>query len=301
MNRTPIPEPRKEPGPRLRAAKSIEPACIIFAGGCWSDRGICGATMWDSCMDFVHWLWDFPCKKASEFRNIKLYKVKQSDRSSPSTETHPHTAANHPNLIPYTLPIQSHYNPPLSYIQFEVQNPTFAWLLEAPWALFDFQHCDMLMVDWEEVKLTSFLIFADNLFDGTSFGFVDLLNICLATLASTKAARGIHRALETVILPAEDVISVLTISGVVTCAQDKWLSSCRPVCLIVELGGIPDYFVHELRDADRVSGWACSSQCKEVRWVADWICDVILVIRRVEIDTIPAARFLLVVVSMSLR
>lgn len=129
------------------------------------------------------------------------------------------------------------------------------------------------------MRLTSVLIFADNLPDRARLCFVDFLNVGLATLASTKAARGIHCALETVILPSEDVISVLPISGIVACAQDKWLSCGWPICFVVELGGIPNDFVHELRDADRVRGRARASKLKEVRRVPGRVSDVILVVR----------------------
>lgn len=57
----------------------------------------------------------------------------------------------------------------------------------------------------------------------------------------------------------------------------------------VELGGIPDDLVHQLRNPHRMGRRAGSSQAQECGRATDGICDVVFVVRAVEVLAIPAA------------
>lgn len=102
------------------------------------------------------------------------------------------------------------------------------------------------------------------------------------------AARGVHGALKRIALPAKDVIGVLTVARHVTSGKCKGLSGGWPLGLVVELGGVPDNLIHELRDADRVGGRAVATQAQEGGGTADGIGDVVLVVGTVKVLSIPA-------------
>ena len=63
----------------------------------------------------------------------------------------------------------------------------------------------------------------------------------LVAAGRTKAPVGIHRSLQRVSLPAEDVIGVLAIAGVIPSAEVKGLGAvCGPVGFVIEGCSIPD-------------------------------------------------------------
>ena len=102
----PYPYLREGPGSRLRAAKSIQPVNALtrhiasLPGRYSTARGTRGAMMWGRCMEFVQCLFEVACKTTSEFRNIKLYKVKQSERSSSPAKTYLHRSSEAPEPNP---------------------------------------------------------------------------------------------------------------------------------------------------------------------------------------------------------
>jgi hypothetical protein len=63
-----------------------------------------------------------------------------------------------------------------------------------------------------------------------------------ATAVGTHTALGIvHSLLERVVLPAENVVSVLSITGVISSRKDERLRAVGgPLGFVVELAGIPD-------------------------------------------------------------
>lgn len=81
----------------------------------------------------------------------------------------------------------------------------------------------------------------------------------------THAVRCIHALLELIVLPAENVVAVLSEAGVVAVAEVERLRAVGgPEALVVEWGSVPDNFVHELRDADGVSRGAAATETEEV-------------------------------------
>ena len=82
----------------------------------------------------------------------------------------------------------------------------------------------------------------------------------------------------------------------VHCAEDEWLlGAVGPHRLVVELGGVPDDFQHQLRDPDGVGGRAGTSEAEEGGRTTDRVRNVILVVRAVEIFAVPAATQMLLV------
>lgn len=133
------------------------------------------------------------------------------------------------------------------------------------------------------------MVFLDGGLDVARLGGVDDLVLQVLALG-THAARSIHTLLELIILPAKDVISVLTVAGVVAVAEVEWLGSVRgPLALVVEGSGVPDNLVHELRNPDGVGGWAAASQAKEVGRAGSRVGNVRLVVWAVQVLSVPAA------------
>jgi hypothetical protein len=107
-------------------------------------------------------------------------------------------------------------------------------------------------------------------------------------LATDIRAR-IHGPLERVILPAEDVVSVLSVTGGITVGEDEWLGAISGE-LAVELAGIPDDLEEEKGHASGVGGGAASN-VEEETVTADGalgVSHVRRVVRGVEILSIPA-------------
>jgi hypothetical protein len=85
---------------------------------------------------------------------------------------------------------------------------------------------------------------------------------------------------------------VLAQAGVVTGAENEGLRAVGgPLRLVVELGGVPDDLVHELRDADRVRRRAVAAQAEEVGRARGGVRNVSLVVGRVQVLAVPAAGF----------
>jgi hypothetical protein len=100
----------------------------------------------------------------------------------------------------------------------------------------------------------------------------------------------IHALLEFIILPAKNVVTVLSETGVITVAQIEGLGAVgRPKALVVERGSVPDDLVHELRNTNGVGGRAAASEAEEVRRARGRICHVSLMVRRVEVLPVPTA------------
>ena len=67
--------------------------------------------------------------------------------------------------------------------------------------------------------------------------------LCLqAATVGTHAALGIiHSLLERVVLPTKDVVTMLAVPRVVTCAEDEGLRAIGgPISFVVKLAGVPD-------------------------------------------------------------
>lgn len=57
---------------------------------------------------------------------------------------------------------------------------------------------------------------------------------------------------------------MLSVASVVAVAEVEGLRAIRgPLSFIVEGSGVPDNFVHELRDADGVRSWAVAADAQE--------------------------------------
>jgi len=75
---------------------------------------------------------------------------------------------------------------------------------------------------------------------GAALGGVDGLGLEAAALGA-HAPAGVHGLLERITLPAEDVIGVLAVAGLVARAQVERLRAVLgPGRLVVEAGGVPD-------------------------------------------------------------
>lgn len=136
------------------------------------------------------------------------------------------------------------------------------------------------------------MILTNHCLDSASLGCVNRLRLELRTLG-THAARRVHGRLQRISLPAEDIVGVLTQAGGVAGAEDEWLLVIVlggwPQRLVVELGGVPDDLVHQLRDPDRVGRRAGSAQAQEGGRSTDGVRDVVFVIGGVKILAVPAA------------
>ncbi len=98
----------------------------------------------------------------------------------------------------------------------------------------------------------------------------------------------IHGLLERIVLPAEHVVGVRRIAtGVAVGPEERLTSVCWPICLVVEGPGIPDSLEEDLWDFDGVGRRAGAPRLERAR---DRIRDVICVVRRVQVDAVPAGR-----------
>lgn len=118
--------------------------------------------------------------------------------------------------------------------------------------------------------------------------FIPHRNTLALQLRAVDIAVRIHRLLQRVILPPEDVIPVGPVTGGIPLAPHKWLLSgfLRPEGFIVERGRVPDYFVEKLGDLDGMGGraGAVGFECPGGR-----VGYVGCVIRGVEVFAVPAA------------
>ena len=83
-------------------------------------------------------------------------------------------------------------------------------------------------------ELTSVDIFIHRLSNRTLLRNRNVLGLLIAA-DGAEASIGIHGSLESIALPAKDVVRVLSVSGVVSRAQHKGLGAIRgPLRLVVE-------------------------------------------------------------------
>ena len=75
-----------------------------------------------------------------------------------------------------------------------------------------------------EIKLTSVVILMNSRLDVALLGIVDGLSL-ESSAGGTHASRGIHGSLESIALPTEDVISMLTQASRVTSAENERLTA----------------------------------------------------------------------------
>ena len=95
----------------------------------------------------------------------------------------------------------------------------------------------------------------------------------------------VHGLLQSVTLPTEDIVSMSPIARRIAHAKDERLRAIfRPVIWIVECARVPSDLIQNLRNMYwvRCRAW---SACLERP--VDGVCDVALVIRRIEVDSIP--------------
>jgi len=131
-------------------------------------------------------------------------------------------------------------------------------------------------------------ILVDEGLDGAGLHLVNRLREEAAALGAEAAAL-VHGLLERVVLPAEDVVTVLAEAGVVAHREIEGLARRRPERPVVELGCVPDHLVHELRDLDWVSRRAGAWSAEEVGRARVGVGDVVLVVGRVKVLAVPAA------------
>ena len=100
----------------------------------------------------------------------------------------------------------------------------------------------LLLINHKNKKkqLTSVNILPNCLLNHTLIGSGDVLRLEVTT-RSTEAPVGIHGLLESISLPAKDVVAVLAVPGLVAGAEDERLRAVGwPVGFVVEFGGVPD-------------------------------------------------------------
>jgi hypothetical protein len=155
--------------------------------------------------------------------------------------------------------------------------------------------------------LTTLDVLPDSLGNLALVRIVDVLSLLVAA-GGAEAALIVHGALQCVTLPSEDVVTVLTEAGRVAGAKKEGLRAIFwPLGLVVELCCIPDdlytglvdvpatrfvskwplYLEHQLRNLDWMTSRTVTGG-KEGRRPALGIRDVVLVVRAVEILSIPA-------------
>lgn len=89
-------------------------------------------------------------------------------------------------------------------------------------------------------------------------------------LRAVDVAVGVHGLLESVALPAEHVVTVISISGRVTEGPDEGLAAVgRPVVGVVERACVPDDLVKELGDLDRMGRGAGTAALEGTTGVRD--------------------------------
>lgn len=89
-------------------------------------------------------------------------------------------------------------------------------------------------------KLTSIRILNDSLWNSAFIRHRDILRL-LITTSGAKTSTIIHSPLQSITIPPKNIVSVLTVAGVVPLTEIKWLRAvCGPICFVVELGCIPD-------------------------------------------------------------
>ena len=125
--------------------------------------------------------------------------------------------------------------------------------------------------------LTPIDIFDDRLINDTLLGSADVLGPLLTALRA-EAPSIVHGPLQSIALPAKHVITVLSVAGRVSSAEDEGLGAILgPVIGIIKRGRIPDnldqtlvmiisrerkfrvecfYLKHELRNLHRMAGRA---------------------------------------------
>ena len=144
---------------------------------------------------------------------------------------------------------------------------------------------------WVKDQLTSILVLVHGLVDQAPLCRVDGLSL-QARAPSTHAARSVHGALERVALPSENVVGVLAESGVVSRAEVEGLGPVLgPQRAVVELSGVPDDLVHELWDPDGVRRRAAAAEAQEVGRARRRVGHVVLVVRSVQVLSVPATMF----------
>jgi len=136
-----------------------------------------------------------------------------------------------------------------------------------------------------------------------SLGFESLADVVIAIFTLKR----IHTALQSIVLPTEEVVAVLTMAGAIKTPSVSRSSDKRPfvpsnlritkavhqrlftilvVLGIKELPGIPHYLIHHLRCADWVSSWAGGASHDGTRSIRH----VTLMIGAVQVLSIPALR-----------
>lgn len=118
----------------------------------------------------------------------------------------------------------------------------------------------------------------DLLVHGALLGSRDVLGEQVRLRAGRAHAAGhVHGSLEGIVLPAENVVCVLAVPGVVPEAEVEGLRAvCGPQRLVVELSRVPHHLEHELRDVDGMCGRTGRRLANEVDWATRGIRNVIL-------------------------
>lgn len=96
-----------------------------------------------------------------------------------------------------------------------------------------------------------------------------LLRLQAPTTSSHTALCIIHSFLKRSILPAEDIVAVLSVPGVVAGTQVEGLRAVGgPVGLVVELSGIPN----DLSSVSITRGWGLVTYLEHDLWNLDRVC-----------------------------
>lgn len=106
---------------------------------------------------------------------------------------------------------------------------------------------------------------------------------------ATDVCALVHCTLKGIILPTEDVVSVLSIPSGVTHGEDEWLSTAAGP-LVVELTGVPDNFEEEQWHTGGVRRRAASDVEEETITAngASGVSHMGSMIRGIEVTTVPA-------------
>lgn len=131
-------------------------------------------------------------------------------------------------------------------------------------------------------------VIANVLFDALALGALDggLVGLALERGASVIGAVAVHGALESIALPAEQVVAVDTVARVVSHGPVEGLGAVLgPIRKVVELASVEHDLIHDLRDLNRVRRRACAAHLERACRVGD----VRLVVWRVQVLAVPAA------------